>query len=71
MVEISFVTSIIAASLALPIVVIMLVWVVKVCGGEGPATSVSKLTKVVLYILSSLTVMACIPPLAYNLTFLA
>jgi cation transporter-like permease len=48
--------------------IVMLVWVVRVCKQDDPNTSISKMTRKVLYLVTNIAILAIIPPCGYYFT---
>jgi len=70
MVEVTFISSLFAVLIAAIIFIVMLIWVIAICKGNSPNESISRTSKIVLYILASLFVWASIMPFGYHLTYL-
>lgn len=70
MTKTAFVGSIIALAILTTIFVIMLIWTIRVCRQENANALLTNRTKIVLYFLSNISILAEIPPCGYYLTHL-
>lgn len=70
MTKTAFIGSIVALATLTTIFVMMLIWTIRVCRQENANALLTNRTKVVLYFLSNISILAEIPPCGYYLTHL-
>ncbi len=68
MIGASFICTVICLAASTAIFVIMLIWILRINAGQHFLSSVSKLIKIVLYLLSNVAVLAAIPSMGYYLS---
>ncbi len=66
----SFIGTVIAFAMTIAIFVIMLIWVLRVSKDQNPESSIERMVKYVLYLLSNVAILAEIPCFGYHFTYL-